>query len=232
MQNLDEETLRDDFDSPWKEAVERYFPEFMDFYFPAASLQIDWKAGFEFLEQELQALTQDAELGKRFVDKLAKVALANGDDRLVYIHIEVQGSVQSEFAERMYTYNYRVYDHYKRPVASMAVLADEHPDWKPDCFSYEVLGCRSSLTFPVAKLQDYQEQLDNLLTSENTFAIITAAHILTQRTRQNPQAWYDAKFRLIRLLYQKQWERQRILDLLWVLDWLMRLPDALSKQMF
>jgi hypothetical protein len=142
MQDLDYETVRDDIDSPWKEAVERYFPEFMAFYFPAASLQINWNAGFEFLEQELLALTQDAELGKRFVDKLAKVTLLNGEGNLVYIHIEVQGSAQSEFAERMYTYNYRIYDHYKRPVASMAVLADDRPDWKPDQFGYEVLGFR------------------------------------------------------------------------------------------
>jgi hypothetical protein len=27
----------DDYDSPWKDAVERYFPEFIAFYFPDAS---------------------------------------------------------------------------------------------------------------------------------------------------------------------------------------------------
>ena len=30
------ETLSDDYDSPWKDAVEHYFPEFMAFYFPDA----------------------------------------------------------------------------------------------------------------------------------------------------------------------------------------------------
>ncbi|MEY4209528.1 MAG: hypothetical protein RLZZ20_2680, partial [Pseudomonadota bacterium] len=28
--------MPDDYDSPWKEAIERYFPDFMHFYFPAA----------------------------------------------------------------------------------------------------------------------------------------------------------------------------------------------------
>ena len=28
---------QDDYDSPWKEAVEHAFPEFMEFYFPDAS---------------------------------------------------------------------------------------------------------------------------------------------------------------------------------------------------
>jgi len=26
--------MRDDYDSPWKEAIEDFFPEFMAFYFP------------------------------------------------------------------------------------------------------------------------------------------------------------------------------------------------------
>ena len=34
----------DDYDSPWKEALTRYFPEFLDFYFPLAKLlyERDW----------------------------------------------------------------------------------------------------------------------------------------------------------------------------------------------
>ena len=31
---------QDDYDTPWKDAVTRYFPEFMAFYFPSASQQI------------------------------------------------------------------------------------------------------------------------------------------------------------------------------------------------
>ena len=231
MQSEEPESIRDDYDSPWKEAVEHYFPEFMAFYFPEANTQINWAQGFEFLEQELRALSQDAELGKRFVDKLAKVTLLNGDDKWVYIHIEVQGTPQTEFAERMFVYNYRIYDHYRRPAVSMAVLADEQANWKPDRFGYEALGCRHTLEFPVAKLTDYQEQLEALLASANVFAIITAAHILTQRTRENPQARYDAKFRLLRLLYQNHWDKQRVIDLFWVLDWLMRLPEELERQL-
>ena len=32
----------DKYDSPWKEAIEHYFPEFMAFYFPDAYDGIDW----------------------------------------------------------------------------------------------------------------------------------------------------------------------------------------------
>ena len=30
------EPINDHYDSPWKEAIEHYFPEFMAFYFPDA----------------------------------------------------------------------------------------------------------------------------------------------------------------------------------------------------
>jgi len=33
--------IRADYDSPWKEIIERYFPEFMAYYFPHAGNEID-----------------------------------------------------------------------------------------------------------------------------------------------------------------------------------------------
>jgi len=64
----------DQYDTPWKEAVEQYFAEFMAFYFPDAHRQIDWSKGYTFLDQELQAVTRDAAIGKRFVDKLVRLS--------------------------------------------------------------------------------------------------------------------------------------------------------------
>ncbi len=34
-----------DYDSPWKEALERFFPEFLALLFPAIYAQIDWSVG-------------------------------------------------------------------------------------------------------------------------------------------------------------------------------------------
>ena len=131
----------DQYDTPWKEAVERYFPEFMAFYFPDAHAQIDWGQSYTFLEQELAAIAQDADLGKRYVDKLVRVTRLTGQEDWIYIHLEIQGTAQAEFAKRMFVYNYRIFDRYDRPVASMAVLADDSLSWKPQEFGFEVLGC-------------------------------------------------------------------------------------------
>ncbi|WP_052507317.1 hypothetical protein [Desulfonatronovibrio magnus] len=123
-------------------------------------------------------------------------------------------------------------DRYARPLASLAVLADDNIGWRPDSFGYEVFGCRMRLDFPVVKLLDWEPELEHLLESDNAFALVTAAHLLTRQTRNKPMERYAAKIRLIRILFVRGWERKRILDLFSVLDWLIRLPDNLETQIF
>ncbi len=71
--------LPQDYDTPWKIAIERHFPAFMAFYFPEAHAQIDWRVPHEFLDKELQAITKDALVGKRHVDKLVRVRRLSGE---------------------------------------------------------------------------------------------------------------------------------------------------------
>jgi flagellar biosynthesis/type III secretory pathway protein FliH len=57
----------DSYDSPWKEALKHFFPDFLDFFFPDAHSGIDWRLGYEFLDKELQQIVRDAKLGRRTV---------------------------------------------------------------------------------------------------------------------------------------------------------------------
>ena len=123
-------------------------------------------------------------------------------------------------------------DDYDSPVASLAVLADDDAGWRPDRFGYERLGCRHSLQFPVAKLGDHAADEDALLCNPNPFALVTAAHLYSRRTRRSPGERFDAKRRLVRLLYERDWTRQRILDFFSVLDWMMRLPKELEQRLW
>ena len=204
MNNAD---YSDDYDSPWKEVLEHAFPEFMAFYFPNAHAQINWSAGHAFKNTELRQVVVDAELGKRFADALVQVTLKDGTESLIYIHVEIQGTHDAAFAQRMFTYNYRLYDRYACPIASFAVLADDNEGWKPDHFVFEVLGCKHKLDFPVAKLLDYAYRIDQLEAGANPFALVTAAHLRTRQTKNDPQARYMAKKTLVTLLYRQGWER-------------------------
>jgi len=222
----------DDYDSPWKEALTRYFPEFLDFYFPLAYQAIDWTQPHTFLDQELAQIVRDGEIGKRRIDRLVQVTTPTSQIEWVYIHIEVQSQVDSNFAERLFTYNYRLYDRYHRPVATLAVLADESLNWRPKGFSYNLFGSQMSLQFASVKILDYAPQLEELLKNPNPFALVTAAHLLTQRTRKNVKARYRAKWQLAKLLYERDWGKQQIIDLFAVIDWLMTLPPELEKKLW
>lgn len=103
----------DAYDTPWKEAVSHYFPEFMAFYFPQAHAAIDWGLPYLFLDKEL-----------------------------------------------------------------------------------------------------------------------AQAHLLTQKSRRDTTARGAAKWRLARLLYQRNWDKQRIIDLFSIIDWMMRLPADLEAELW
>jgi len=221
----------ENYDSPWKEAIEHYFPEFMAFYFPDAYTAIDWSTKYTFLDNELRAIFPEAEVSNRVVDKLVQVELLQGTETWLYIHIEVQSTRRADFARRMFVYNYRIFDKYNKPVASFAILADRHRNWRPNSWGFAFAGSKHTLEFSIVKLIDYEPKTDELLTLDNAFGLITAAHLLTQQTRRKNEDRYDAKLRLIRLLYERQWERKRIVELLRVIDWFLELPKELRQKL-
>jgi hypothetical protein len=116
-----------DYDSPWKEMLDGYFPAFMAFFFPEAHADIDWSRGYESLDTELQQIVRDAALGTRLADKLMQVWRRDGVEQIVLVHTEIQGTREADFAKRIYVYNYRLFDRYDRPVVSLAVLGDASP---------------------------------------------------------------------------------------------------------
>jgi hypothetical protein len=80
-----------DYDSAWKEVLERFFAEFTAFFFPRAHAGIDWSKGYEFLDKELQQVVRDAELGRRLADKLVKVWSRDGEEAWVLVHVDTAG---------------------------------------------------------------------------------------------------------------------------------------------
>jgi hypothetical protein len=221
--------LRDQFDSPWKEILEVYFEDFMLFFFPQVHAEIDWSRGYDFLDQELAQVVRDAELGKRLADKLVKVWKLSGEETWVLVHIEIQSQKESQFGERMFVYYYRLRDKYDLPIASLAILGDEWETWRPEPFETELWGCEVSFRFPIIKLLDYLPRWAELEASQNPFAIVVMAHLKTKETRNNPLARKEWKFNLTRLLYERGYERQDIINLFRFIDWILELPFELKR---
>ncbi|MBK5939825.1 hypothetical protein [Halochromatium roseum] len=219
---------RDD-DSPWKEALERFFPEFLALLFPAIHAEIDWSKGVQFLDKEFQQLVQEAKTTRRYADKLVGVTLRDGTAVWVLIHVEVQGEPETAFAERLYTYHYKIRDRYQVPVASLAVLADTDHRFRPRQFSSALWDCRVDFRFPMVKLLDYAEpeRWAELEASDNVFALVVMAQIRAKVT-EDAETLKGWKFRLIRLMYERGYEQARILELFRLIDWMIRLPKALE----
>jgi hypothetical protein len=112
----------------------------------------------------------------------------------------------------------------------LAVLAEDREHWRPSQFGYELFGCRMQIDFPVVKLLDYQADLEALLANPSSFALVT--HLLTQQTKRDPKQRYAAKWRLAKLLYERDWDKQRIIDLFSVLDWMIQVPPELQRQLW
>jgi hypothetical protein len=224
------ESQREDYDTPWKGMLERYFEQFMIFFFPRAHSGIDWSKGYELLDKELQQVVRDAGMGRRFVDKLVKVWQKDGEEAWLLIHVEVQGQAEADFAERMYVYNYRLFDRYRRTVVSLAVLADEDTEWRPGSYRRSLWGCAVSIEFPAVKLLDYGRELERLRESRNPFAVITMAHLRSMASRRDPRARLRWKIELVRMLYSRGFPREDVLELLRFIDWLLVLAPELERE--
>jgi hypothetical protein len=220
---------RQDLDSPWKDILHRYFQEFMEFFFPTAHEDIDWSRGYEFLDKEFQKIVRDAELGRRLLDKLVKVWRKDGEEAWVLAHVEIQGREEEDFAKRIYIYNYRIFDRYDRPVASLVILADEHLRWHPRRFGYSLWGCEASLKFPAVKLRDFEADWETLETSSNPFSVVVMAHLKTMATRDDPANRLNWKLGLVKMLYERGYSRQDVIELFRFIDWLMVLPEELEQ---
>lgn len=221
---------RADFDSPWKEILEAYFPQAMQFFFAETAALIDWERPYKFLNKEFQQIAREAEQGKRYADQLVKVWQTAGQELWLLVHVEIQGQKEDHFSKRMFTYNFRIFDRFDQPAISLAILCDTNREWRPNNYSYNYPQTRLDFEFGSVKLLDYQDRWEELENNNNPFATVVMAHLKTQETRSSPAERKIWKFRLIRRLYDIGLQEQDIRNLYRFIDWVMILPQALENQ--
>ena len=188
-----ETTPDSDWDNPWKEALRHFLERFLAFFFPDIHKAIDWKRGYEDLEKEFQQIVREAAAGKVFADKLFKVWLKDGARSLAADPRRNPGARERVFPKRMFDYNVRARLLHGKPVVSLAVLCDEDPAWRPDCFVAGAFGCELSLKFRMVKLLDYRAKLDSLEQDSNPFAQVVLAHLKALETRKDTASRFTWK---------------------------------------
>jgi Domain of unknown function (DUF4351) len=221
---------RDDLDSPWKDILRAYFPQAIAFFFPQTSDLIDWDRPYEFLDKEFQAVSQDAEVGRRYADQLVKVWLKGGAELWLLLHLEVQSQSETEFEERMFIYCLRIFDQFRQVPISLAILCDESLSWRPHEYGAIYPDTRLHFEFGTVKLLDWRGRMNELESSGNPFATVVMAHLKVIETKRNVDQRKAWKFRLTRGLYEKGYDRQEILDLYRFIDWILVLPRETERE--
>jgi len=226
-------TMHQDFDSPWKEAITLYFQPFMQLFFPEVHDWIDWGLPYEFLDAELQKLTSDSSMGKRYADRLVKVYLQGGAAVWLLIHIEVQGKADDPFNHRMFQYYYRIHDrHGEVEIISLAVVTHERDTSGLGTYTAERGGYGLRFTFRVHNLQDWRTHWHELRAraATNPFAVVAMAQLVAHQRTKKPMR-QARKRELIWLLYEHHYARDDVLQLLRFIDWLIRLPKELELEL-
>lgn len=219
---------RDNYDGPWKEVLDNNLRDFLELCFPEVATGIDWAKPVEFLEQELQQLTARGLKGRQQVDKLVRVALQDGSQTYLLIHIEIQSQYDAHFALRILRYYARIFDRYQEELISLVVFGDSDPAWHPNEFRIERWGCRLWLRFPYVKLINMDRE--KLRQTRSIMSAFILAHIDTIETRKQPQARYERRIASYRRLLEQGFSGEQIRELLRFIDWLMRLPLDLEER--
>jgi Domain of unknown function (DUF4351) len=223
-------TTKGDQDSPWKKILRQYLREAIEFFFPAIDTIVDWSEPPVFLDKEFVQISQDAKIGKRYADQLVQLKRKNGPPFVLLLHIEIQASKEDNFEERMFIYALRIFDYFRQPAISVAILCDPNPAWRPTEYQFTLPETKLSFQFGTVKLLDYQTQRPQLATSHNPFAWVVLAHLTLQETKRDKPTRKIWKLHLTQQLHESGYNQQDVINIFHFLDWLLKLPKPLEKE--
>lgn len=210
-------------DQVWKSAIENYFEEFMQFFAPDISRYIDFSKGYVNLDKELAKIAPRSEQKHRRCDELIKVTMKTGEEEYVLIHVEVQGYDDKEFAKRMYQYMYRIYDKYNKKIYPLAIYTHDVKGNQPDRYEEKFFGMELTYKFPTYRAIEQDEI--KLGADTNPFATVVLAVWYALKTKENEEQRFKFKRKLSRMLFEKGWDRKRMIELFYYVDNIVRLND-------
>ena len=113
-------------------------------------------------------------------------------------------------------------------MACLAILADPNAGWRPNSYSSSFWETEISIRYPVVKLLDFADRLDELEHSSNPFARFVMAHLKTLETQGDYETRLQWKLRIIQGLYDMGVPDEEVGQLYHDFDWLLALPEQLS----
>lgn len=213
-------------DMLWKSILEEIFDDFLKFFFPNAEALFDMDRGFEYLDQELEQLfpPEGNAIATRYVDKLVKVYCRSGAEAWLLVHIEIQGYRDETFPDRMFTYYYRIWDKYRKPITAIAILTDDCRHFLPGQFEQACLGTSVCFRFNSYKVLEQSEE--ELAASDNPFAqVILATKLAIKGSRFSSDKLYRLKIDLAKRLLKRNFSKRKVARLMEFLKFYVSLED-------
>ena len=194
----------------WKAIIEDLFDDVLRFFYPKFVEEVDFSKPFEFLDKELQKLYPESNHKNRRADVLTKVFLKNGEEKWILIHIEIQGYEDTEFPLRMFTYNYRAYDRYKKDIVALAIFTDENESYCPFFYERELWETKIRYDFKTFKVLEFDE--DYFEKMDNPFAVVmqTARSAIKNTQLKSDKDLLDYKVELFRRMLSKGYQKNKI----------------------
>lgn len=221
--------LQIDYDSNWKEIISEFFEDFVAFFMPDLHKSVDFSRDVEFLEQELLDIFKTKYKGKRINDKLVKVYLKDGTEKWILIHIEVQGTFETEFAKRMFLYYALIYTKYEiEDITAIAIFTNNKVPKNHNHYTHTLFGTTISYLYNSYKIRDQKEE--ELLKSKNPFAFAVLANLYVLQTAQKYDERLIQKEKLFEIAKNIGLNEKKLIRLLIFVRNLMVLPEDLEFQ--
>ena len=144
----------------YKSIIEDFPEALLRFCYPDADEIFDFSRGVVVMDMELPELMphRRSKREPKRTDKVLQVYTRDGRVVYVIIGVEFQGYRDPLFAERLFTYYYRLLDRFGKRVSVLVIFTDRAAASCPSSFDYSQLGTRLSFGFTPVKVWELDEE--------------------------------------------------------------------------
>jgi len=216
-----------EFDVLWKDIIERFIKEFVEFFMPDLYPIINFEEPQVFKDKELDKIFGDGKpKDVRRCDKLVQLQLTDGNKCWVLVHVEVQKKLGNTLPKRMFRYFYRIYDRYEEEsqgIEAIAILLNKVGENKYNKYTYKY--GKTTVNYNYRTYELFTASEEELIRNNNPFSIVILASRYALQYKDDEQKKTSFKFKLARHAFERNYEKQHIVHLLYFVFFVITLTD-------
>ncbi len=215
-----------DFDTFWKEMLDMVEPAVL-FFLPNLHAAVDWSEDYKSLEQELCALFTKAKIKIKKTDKLFLLKMKEGKMGYLFFHIEVEAYPRPNFPSRVFSYfSHIAIKNNNAPITILVIFAGDAPKTPLNTYKMDQFGTSLTLQYNTYSIAEQSEE--DLMASDNPFALVILSNLYVIQSKGNPQKRFELKKKLLEHLNVKGISLDRFRNILNFALYLVKLTAELD----